>query len=397
MMQASTTLGAPAAAAAPALIEYLPQTLPNLSISPFNSSGRAPQFVATAGQAYLRINETGVRLLELLDGTRSPESIQREFARRHTQRVPVEKISAFLNQCARSGLLRADTWPGATPTVAKPQGRVRHYRQLVAADRGMDWLARHRRIWFNPLTMLVMAGLIGFGLLWLFIAPHDVHLASLLYQIDIHGGNNRILALVPVLFLLGVALHEVAHNLACRMAGAPAGGFGVGLWANVMPVFVTDTRAAYTVDSKYRRAAISLAGPLVDFTILGIVSAGLALTAAGSDVQRLLLSYHGILLGLLLINLNPFLIRMDGYWVLTDLLEQPNLRRMTVRLMAVSVLRLLRRPVPASLSNGIEQRSRRWQLIALVYGLVAVSWTISFAISAALSLIHGMQIVWMLL
>lgn len=376
-----------------ALPIYYPHAIDDIQITTMNSEGKNPQLVmkGPGDHTYVRTNQTGIKLLELLDGSRTPDEIRVEFGRRHGQNLPLEKLSAFLDLCARNGLLRAGTWPGAEAVVVRrPRSKsVKFYRQLVKGEAVVNWVASKRRWWLNPLTIGLMAVLIGFGLAWLVLGPSIPNMASVFYQIDPQA-NNAWLAFLPVLIFIELCFHELAHNLACRVNGVASGGFGMGLLWGILPVFFTDTGGAYTIDNKYRRAMVSLAGPLVDLTALGLVSLALWQLPESSMGFKLAASYHGLLLAMILVNLNPFLIRMDGYWILTDLIEEPNLRQNTVRTVLGIVMQKLGRPLPSTVGSGMAQYSPRRRRMLLLYGTVAILWTVFFLASFLISVINGL-------
>ena len=381
------------AAAEPDWAEYQPSSAPNLQITPFNSQSAQPQYVIQGpDDDFIRTNETGVRLLGLLDGASAPAALQREFARRYGQQVGLEKVKSFLDLCASHGLLEAGSWPGvraAAPAAGeRGQHRLRFHRQLIGGQRLVEGLVSRRRWWFNPLTIGLALAVMAFGLVWLAISPGPISFTAPVDQLR-RGGSYGLLAAIILLLSLEISLHEIAHAVACRLVGAKSGGFGIGLLWLVLPVFYTDTRDVYTVDSKYKRAAVSLAGPLMDLLLLGVISLIIWRVPDTTPLGRFALAYHPIPLSLLLLNLNPFLVRMDGYWIVIDLLEQPNLRRLTLQL---AVSKLLGRFKPGLVPPGAAQWTgdKRLRTLCLIYGALTLIWTVGFIGTFVLSLTRGM-------
>jgi hypothetical protein len=134
---------------------------------------------------------------------------------------------------------------------------------------------------------------------------------------------------------------------------------------------------------------VSLAGPLMDLLLLGVVSLVIWLAPEGTPLARFALAYFPVPLSLLLFNLNPFLIRMDGYWVAVDLLEQPNLRRMTVQLVLSKLLALAGKPAVAAPLAAQWVNNRRLRTICMVYGACALLWTVVFLGTFVISLARG--------
>jgi putative peptide zinc metalloprotease protein len=125
--------------------------------------------------------------------------------------------------------------------------------------------------------------------------------------------------LLPV-FVLGVVsgvAHELGHAAALRYGGGRARGMGMGLYL-VFPAFYTDTTDAYRL-SRGARVRTDLGGFFFHLLFATVLIAVAALT--GQDYLLILV---------VLINFDVLrqcipLLRMDGYWTLTDLTGIPDL------------------------------------------------------------------------
>jgi putative peptide zinc metalloprotease protein len=145
------------------------------------------------------------------------------------------------------------------------------------------------------------------------------------------GGTPLVVAqkvgLGAVVFVLGrfllVICHELAHGMCAESFGRPVtrAGFKIAL---IFPYVFVDTTDAW-FESRRRRIAISLAGPLSDLTLGGAFALACWLSDAGALRDILFQLAFGGYVGALF-NLNPLLER-DGYHVLVDALREPGLRR----------------------------------------------------------------------
>lgn len=167
-------------------------------------------------------------------------------------------------------------------------------------------------------------------------------------------------------------LHELGHALAVKRGGGAVRETGLALMV-LMPVPYVDASASAAFADKRQRMLVSAAGILVELTFAAV--GALLWASASGTVQQLglvLLLTGG--LSTLLINGNP-LLRFDGYYLLADWLEIPNLASRSRR----HVLALLRRglrgpasvdqPAEPSVSSGSEDSAERAWLIG--YGLAA--------------------------
>jgi putative peptide zinc metalloprotease protein len=124
--------------------------------------------------------------------------------------------------------------------------------------------------------------------------------------------------------IMGVkVLHELGHAVACRHLGARPQEMGVLLLAGA-PTLYCDVSDAWRLPSKWQRMAVSGAGMFVE---LNIAAAALVLWRFSepgllSAVCLMLIVVCSV--GTLLVNANP-LLRYDGYYMLADWLEVPNL------------------------------------------------------------------------
>lgn len=374
--------------------ELRPARVEPVLISPFNSAGDKPRQIIKdqTGTRYVLTNQVGVRLIELFDGQRTLVEIQRAFAEHYRIELELEKIERFADLCHRNNLLVPESWVALEPQPAvRRHGNLGFYRRLFVAERLLDWLVARRVWWCNPLTGLLAAALLLAALAFaLGPSSHRLELTAPLMQVQGHP-SDLLLLLLPLLFFVELALHELAHAVACRLFGARSGGFGFGLLWGVMPICFTDTTDAYTIDNKYQRMAISAAGPLVDALALGLAALVAWSSPPDALIGRLAVAYSAFPLSMLLINLNPFLIRMDGYWILSDWLEQPNLRQTALDYLGRQARRLIARPAPA---DSLADRTRehwKWPLIYTIYGVIALTWTVSFVLLFLFSLARAAQ------
>lgn len=137
------------------------------------------------------------------------------------------------------------------------------------------------------------------------------------------------LATVPGVFafacvFVGVkVLHELGHAIAATVHQARCRQIGV-LLLFLMPTLYCDVSDAWKLENRWQRIAISAAGIYVELILALVAAIGWALTAPGPlngiMFQVMLLCS----ISTVLINGNP-LLRYDGYYVMSDLLNQPNL------------------------------------------------------------------------
>jgi putative peptide zinc metalloprotease protein len=157
--------------------------------------------------------------------------------------------------------------------------------------------------------------------------------------------------------LVALLVHEAGHAFTTKHFGREVPRVGIG-WYWFGPVAYVDTSDMW-LEGRWPRIAVSLAGPYTNLVLgsLASIAAWFVPNAVLSAVllEFALLSYLGVLL-----NLNP-LMEFDGYYVLSDLLEKPNLRPLALAWLGRDL-------IPALRTSGRLKGHR----LELLYGLASV-------------------------
>ncbi|WP_189246788.1 PqqD family peptide modification chaperone [Streptosporangium pseudovulgare] len=283
---------------------------------------------------YVALTRAGVRVLDLLDGSRTGAVITAGLAgEREDLR---ERVDAFLADLRQAGVLTVEPRePDRRARILsfslrehmprlRLTGRVEHVLEPVAAVL--------RRVPARALTgavlAVVLAGLLTGG----YALTHPAG----------HGYPALWWVALPIL-VVQIICHETAHALACQYLRAPIREAGVGLMLYFMPVAYVDRTDAYRIRSRGGRVMIALAGPFSDQLWFGVTGV-IALTAPGQagDIAYVLLVLQGMLT---LVNLNP-LLPSDGYHAVTAAVGAVNLRG---RAFAYLTHVVLRGPLPSGM------------------------------------------------
>jgi putative peptide zinc metalloprotease protein len=166
------------------------------------------------------------------------------------------------------------------------------------------------------------------ALLWLGVVGYGVVSAALHWSALTHDLADRVLAkenilILAVTFPILKLLHELGHCYVAKLGGASVHEAGI-MTLVIMPVPYVDVSGASAFSSKWRRAVVGAAGMLTELFIAALammvwqtVEPGVARAAAFNCML-----IAGV--STLLFNGNP-LLRFDAYFILSDLIEIPNL------------------------------------------------------------------------
>ena len=175
-----------------------------------------------------------------------------------------------------------------------------------------------RRLFLNPLFLYatICAGVLG---LFLAARQWDRFLHTFLHFFTLEG------ALVAGV-ALGTAkvLHELGHAYAARHHGCRVSTMGVAFMV-MWPVLYTDTSGAWRLSARRKRLSIGAAGMLAETALAAWATLAWSFLPDGMLRSAAFMLATTTWLLTLAVNLNP-LMRFDGYFLLSDALNVPNLQ-----------------------------------------------------------------------
>ncbi len=166
-----------------------------------------------------------------------------------------------------------------------------------------------------------------------------------------------------------VVLHEVGHGLTCKKFGGSVHKIGF-LFLYFNPCLYCDVTESYFFEDKRKKHAVTLAGGIVDLLTASIATFIWFLTSPDlflNEVAHRVALFNGV--SGILVNFNP-LMKYDGYFLLSDHLEIPDLRGESFRFLGNRVRRIFGLPHE---EGAVSRRERR---IFWTYGILAVLYSL---------------------
>jgi putative peptide zinc metalloprotease protein len=309
----------------------------DLVLRPLGKDGRYVAKNPKTG-AYFNLGEPEFFLLSRLDGKQTDGDICKAFEDHFQDPLSKEDLEEFLDMARGRGLLESsdnrtkvsstdvfgdeDDETEAQPAKAKPKKRqsILYFRKSAFdPDRLLNWLTPKMGFVFTPaFFVLSLPAILSAGLMsW----ANRFELVSTFSQ----AFRWEMFVLAWVTIILATLCHEFAHGITCKRHGGEVRELGI-LFLFFTPCFYVNVSDAWLIPEKSKRLWVTLAGAYCDLCIWALASFTWRLTMQDTLVNYLawvIMSVCGVRI---LFNFNPFM-KLDGYYLLSDWLEIPNLRR----------------------------------------------------------------------
>ncbi|MCG8448372.1 MAG: hemolysin D [Pirellulales bacterium] len=287
------------------------------------------------GLQYSRFEEEEFAILQMLDGNSSLEDIVEQFeAEFPPQTIRVEELQNFVGMLHRGGLVLSDA-PGQGVQLKKRRDERRRKEILGALSnilfirfKGFDperilnvmypWV----RWFFSPLATLFSL-LLVLSALTLVIVQFDVFQSKLPSFQNFFAAQNWLL----IAAVLGVTkvIHEFGHGLSCKHFGGECHEMGI-MFLVLTPCLYCNVSDSWMLPNRWHRAIIGAAGMYVELVLASLATFLWWFSEPGLLNYICLNIMFVSSVSTILFNANP-LLRYDGYYILSDIMEVPNLRQ----------------------------------------------------------------------
>ena len=314
----------------------LPRLRSDLVISPQKYRGTT-SFVVKDPIAlrYYRLGSYELHVAGLLDGKRTlaqvMEVLQRQFPDRAADTQTVMRVLTYFAQLSFlqlsgdhaqrvfSQLLASRHKQKRRQALFSLAGALVYFKvSLFDPDLLLLKLEKRLRFLWSRYTVAALGCLAAVALGLVFQNADQLH-ARLPDFLTLH---NLIWLWVT---LVGVKIvHEFAHGLMCKHYGAEVHDMGA-MFIILTPFLFCDATDSWMFRNKWHKIAVNMAGILAELVLASLAVMVWVLTPAGLVNQLAFNVMVVCSISTLVFNANP-LMKFDGYYVLADLLEIPNLR-----------------------------------------------------------------------
>jgi len=324
-----------------------------------------------AGNQFHRLSDPAYRFVALLDGSRTVEQAWELVGGQLEDDAPTQpEVIQILTHLFSANLIDADITPDATVLLRRHKQLSKRKMQnrlmnvlfpripLWDPDRFLKLWTPLNRFLFSKLGVIVwlvfvLTALVALAPYW----NNPTHGLKVAAETAVNIRDNPInLLLLYTVFVFVKLIHELGHAFACRRFGGECHELGI-MFLVFIPTPYVDASTAWSFPNKWHRIFVGCAGMIVELFFASIcafiwISAG---DIHGIPAQ---LAFNAMLIAsvtTVVFNANP-LLRYDGYYILSDYLEIPNLRQKsteyTLGLIKRHIFRVkLQHPLPPPLQR----------------------------------------------
>jgi hypothetical protein len=297
---------------------HLPARRHDLVVRSLDDDGRHVVKDPCNGE-YFELGSQEAFLLQQLDGRAPAELICAAFEKHFDEPLTKEDLDTFV-ELARSRGLLVSTSPPPLEASAGPRQSILYWRRSVFnPDELFEFVEPWLRFVWTRSFFIISGGFVILATLLLWF--NRLELAA-----DIPDAiRPQDLLLAWLVMITATTLHEFAHGLTCKHFGGEVREVGF-LMMYFIPCLYCNVSDAWLMRERSKRMWIGFAGAYFDLMLWAFAIFIWRLTIPHSllhYISWVVLSVCGVRT---FFNLNP-LLKLDGYYLLSDYLEIPNLRQ----------------------------------------------------------------------
>lgn len=366
-----------------------PRLRPHVQVTRQHYRGRRWHVVHDpASNQFYRLSPVAYEMVGLLDGTRTVEEVWNISLGSHGDSAPTQgEAIELLGQMYNSNLLAIDTTPETEQLLSRGRDRAKKRVQQQAIgimyfklrvfnpDRLLTWLEPFFRPLINRVGFVLWAAWVVYALYA--VLPKWEALQKG-FQTAIAPANWPWMMAV---FVVIKAIHEIGHGVICKRFGGQVPEFGFMLLV-LLPAPYVDASSTWAFPSKWRRMAVGAGGMIFELAVAAGAALYWASTLNSGDTLGHQIAFNIMFtasVSTVLFNANP-LMRFDGYYILSDLLEVPNLMQRSMKMLQYLAQKYIYRVENAR--PPTTSRSERATLV--IYGVGATAYRIFLFFSITL-------------
>jgi putative peptide zinc metalloprotease protein len=335
---------------------------------------------------YFRFKVEEYFLLQQLDGKNQLQDVKKAFERKYRpQTISIEDLTRFVAQLHEAGLAQIDSPDQAQVLIRRrKKNRWKKVWQFLAnilyikipvidPERLLTGMYPFFRWIFTPYFITFSVGMMLAALT--LVASQWTTFQAKLPEFQSFFNWRTIVYFWCSLAIIKI-IHEFGHGLTAKHFGGEVHEMGM-LFLVLTPALYCDVTDSWLLPSKWKRIWISAAGIYVECFLASIATFVWWNTEEGLLNSLALATMFICSVNTILFNANP-LLRYDGYYVMADWLEIPNLRIKSTQFFAYLFQeKVLGLEVPV---QSYMPRSRRFLFVFYAIASYLYRWVVTFSI-----------------
>ena len=317
---------------------------------------------------FFRMGEAEQFIAEQLDGKTPLEVIRQTVEVRFGGELPMETLNGFLQNLNKYGFLETEGGGGRAAYREPPRFRGSAlYCRFKVFDpcQVLKHLVSRTGFFYSPYF-----GILSGATILAAAAVTITHWSEFREELPRLYTSWASIAVVIFLNFLVVGAHEFGHGLTCTRFGGEVHEMGCAL-IFLQPAFYCNVSDAWLFPEKSKRLWVGFAGPYFELFLWSLSVLTWRMTEPDTWINFVTLSVMATSGLKTLLNFNP-LIKLDGYYLLSDYLELPNLRRRSFRYVGSLVEKLF-----GLGPDDEENLAPRERFVFSIYGTTALAGSFS--------------------
>jgi len=340
---------------------------------------------------YFRFKIEEYFLLQQFDGQNTLQDVKRAFERKYRpQTISIEDLTRFVAQLHEAGVVVVDS-PDQAEALIRRRRKNRWKKfwgflanilfikiPVIDPERLLNWMYPYFR-WLFTRTFVALSVGTMLAAVTLVVSQWS-HFYSKLPEFESFFNWWTIFTFWISLAIIKI-IHEFGHGLTAKHFGGEVHEMGI-LFLVLTPALYCDVTDSWLLPNKWHRIWISAAGIYVELFLASLATFVWFNTEQGLLNSLSMATMFICSINTVLFNANP-LLRYDGYYVMSDWLEIPNLRIKSTQFFAYLIQeKVLGLEVPV---QNYMPRSRRSLFVTYAITSYLYRWIVTFSIIFFLS------------
>jgi putative peptide zinc metalloprotease protein len=335
---------------------------------------------------YFRFKVEEYFLLQQLDGAQNLQDVKKAFERKYRpQTISIEDLTRFVAQLHEAGLAQIDSPDQAKVLIRRRRkNRWKKVWQFLAnilyikipiidPEKLLTGMYPYFRWIFTPYFITASVGMM-LAALTLVVSQWSTFSARLPDFQSFFNWHTIFYFWISLAIIK--VIHEFGHGLTAKHYGGEVHEMGM-LFLVLTPALYCDVTDSWLLPNKWKRIWISAAGIYVECFLASIATFVWWNTEQGLLNSLSLATMFICSVNTILFNANP-LLRYDGYYVMADWLEIPNLRIKSTQFFTYLFQeKVLGLEVPV---QSYMPRSRRTLFVTYAISSYIYRWVVTFSI-----------------